>query len=397
MTGFKEIAPYLMHPLVLVGFVLLLVFGVHRALLTAQVIPPLTTHTGGKVVQSFLRYGFAIALVVIILGFALAFYQTQGEHDPIFQKGVLQKTRLDGLTEALKYCQRQELLKTDDTTRREVMLACAQAVVALTQVPSVSKPEIEEALARLEHGDAQGAKVIFKGVLQRKTAEGNAANQDAAEAARHLGALAFDDNTTEALAAYRKAVELDPNNAEGWNSLGLLLVRGEQWNDAATAFQKVKAIAESRGDQKWQATGYSNLGRLAQRHGDLAAAEGMYKKALVLYETLGKKEGLVIAYLDLGRLAQSRGDVARAHAMMGKSLDFFVELAPGKEACKSSETSPVGSNSVESSLSRWNTVPNAHDCALLKMFTMSFTSELNDSLSSAGDRVQEAARGLIKD
>jgi hypothetical protein len=33
LAAFKEIAPYLTHPLVLVGFVLLLFFGLHRSIL----------------------------------------------------------------------------------------------------------------------------------------------------------------------------------------------------------------------------------------------------------------------------------------------------------------------------------------------------------------------------
>lgn len=76
LAGFKDIAPYLTQPLVLVGFVLLIVFGVHRALLKAHVISPLPPRASGTVVQSFLKYGFVIALVAIVLGFALAFYQT---------------------------------------------------------------------------------------------------------------------------------------------------------------------------------------------------------------------------------------------------------------------------------------------------------------------------------
>jgi len=77
LAAFKDIAPYLTQPLVLIGFVLLLFFGIHRTLLKAGIIPPLTARTGGKVVQLLLRYGFVVALVVIVLGFALQFYKTQ--------------------------------------------------------------------------------------------------------------------------------------------------------------------------------------------------------------------------------------------------------------------------------------------------------------------------------
>jgi hypothetical protein len=35
--GFQKIAPYLKHPLVLVGFVLLIFFGIHRTLIKSGI------------------------------------------------------------------------------------------------------------------------------------------------------------------------------------------------------------------------------------------------------------------------------------------------------------------------------------------------------------------------
>ena len=77
LQAFKDIAPDLSNPMVLTGFVLLLFLGLHRSLLKAGIVPPLTAQTGGKVVQLFLRYGFLIALLVIVLGFGLAYYKAQ--------------------------------------------------------------------------------------------------------------------------------------------------------------------------------------------------------------------------------------------------------------------------------------------------------------------------------
>ena len=129
------------------------------------------------------------------------------------------------------YCQHIEKNALDEAGRREVIHACNKAVIALTQIP-VPETQKEDALARLEKGDAQGAKALFQAVLERKSAEGKTANLEAADAARNLGALAFYDDTEEALAVYRKAVELDPDNLDGLNQLGHLLVRIGELNDA---------------------------------------------------------------------------------------------------------------------------------------------------------------------
>jgi hypothetical protein len=83
IARYKDVAPYLTQPLVLVGFVLFTVFGVQRALLKAGRIPPLTPRAGGAAVRSLVRYGFVIAFLVIVLGFALALYRAEREHNPL--------------------------------------------------------------------------------------------------------------------------------------------------------------------------------------------------------------------------------------------------------------------------------------------------------------------------
>ena len=69
LQAFRQIAPYLTHPLVLIGLVLLLFFGIHAQLIDSGLLPP---REAGGVVQALLRYGFWIALALTGLGFLLA-------------------------------------------------------------------------------------------------------------------------------------------------------------------------------------------------------------------------------------------------------------------------------------------------------------------------------------
>ena len=69
--SFSEIAPYLTHPLVVVGYALLLFFSVHRVLIKSGVVKPLTQRDSGQVVFVILKYGFWVAVLVLILGFGL--------------------------------------------------------------------------------------------------------------------------------------------------------------------------------------------------------------------------------------------------------------------------------------------------------------------------------------
>lgn len=81
IQGFTNVAPYLTHPLVLSGFALLLFFGIHKTLIRSGIIPPLSARSSSKIVQILLRYGFVVALLVIVLGFALEFFKIGHETD----------------------------------------------------------------------------------------------------------------------------------------------------------------------------------------------------------------------------------------------------------------------------------------------------------------------------
>ena len=78
MPDFATVAPYLTNPLALVGYVLFLFFGLQRTLIKSGILPPVSARTGGKVVQLLLRYGFILALVVIVAGFLLEAIQSSG-------------------------------------------------------------------------------------------------------------------------------------------------------------------------------------------------------------------------------------------------------------------------------------------------------------------------------
>ena len=72
----------------------------------------------------------------------------------------------------------------------------------------------------------------------------------AAEAAQHRGTLALLDNTEEALAAYRRAIELDPADADSWKQLRHLQRRKEELQAAdESANRKVAELGESLRDR----------------------------------------------------------------------------------------------------------------------------------------------------
>lgn len=317
IAGFAKVAGYLTHPLVLVGFVLMLVFGMHRAIVQSGLLPKVSRKDGGEIIKLILRYGFWLGMVLMLAGFALQF------------SGI-------GLSAWNSYMKTEQVRAVDAGKLAEKLLAPLQGeleeknqqikglIEAVTALSEVEAPvgTINDALQALEQGDTAQARAVFAEVLRTREAEGQKANKEAAAAARHLGALAFLHNTEEALAAYQKAVALDPDNADGWNRLGHLLDRTGELDQAEQAFRRVLALGESRQEKEWQAKAYGGLGNVYQTRGELDRAEKMYRKSSEISEDLGRRQGMASAYGGLGIVYAKRNELDRAERMLRKSLEI---------------------------------------------------------------------------
>ncbi len=106
--------------------------------------------------------------------------------------------------------------------RDEQIHQLTEAVAALVREKGKpnAPPGLDQALAKLEQGDTEMAKAIFRQLVDTKYAQ--SANKEAATAARHLGALALLNDEKEARKAYQRATELDPENVEAKNQLNHL-------------------------------------------------------------------------------------------------------------------------------------------------------------------------------
>jgi hypothetical protein len=65
--NFGSVAEYLQHPLVLVGFVVFVVSGFLRAFLASDKLGQASSATTGRILFLIARYGFLLALLVILL------------------------------------------------------------------------------------------------------------------------------------------------------------------------------------------------------------------------------------------------------------------------------------------------------------------------------------------
>ena len=311
ITVFEKIAKYLAVPLVLVGFALMLAYVIHWQLIKSGLLSKVDKQDSGLIIRLFLRYGFWLGLVLVLAMFLLQF------------SGI-------GLSAWNSYMKKDKLqlvpLQEQLSAKDQQLKALTEAFAALpkTGAPAAS---INAAFEEAKKGKTAKAQDIFAEVLKTKEAEGQKTNnKEAAAIARHLGALAYQDNTKEALAAYQKAVQLDPNDEDGWNMLGLLLDRTGDLAQAEAAYRKVLALGTTKQDRAWQAKAICNLGNVAYTRGKLDKAEEMYRKSLEIEQALGSKEGMAQDYANLGYVYDTRGELDKAEEMYRKALTLNQAL-----------------------------------------------------------------------
>lgn len=230
---------------------------------------------------------------------------------------------IDRIVQTLSRQNRQDRHADQATIR-----ALRAAVTALSRRaagPDAS-PAIRDALEKLRSGDRTGAEAIFARVLDEKQAAGEQALREAAEAARHLGALTFLNDTETALQHYRTATRLDPDNPAGWAALGRLLNRTGAVNDAIHAYEKALAAGQKQGAHDWAAIVANDLGLILQRRGMLQEAAQMFQKALSINRALDRQAGIAANLANLGIVYRQGEDFDRAEQMFSAALQHFTAL-----------------------------------------------------------------------
>lgn len=313
MSSFATVASYLEDPLVLGGFALFLFFGALR--FTIKRLPAVSQKIAGIAVLRLVTFGFVLALAVIVLGFVLRYMEVQSE-----AARVAAQHRAELAEQANEALQKQNArLVQDLDVEREQSKALTKAVTALA---AHKGNDIDNALEELAKGNTEKAKVAFRKITEK----GEADIKETAAVYRHIGALAFFDDTEEALTAYKRAVELDPENLDGWYQLGILYFRVGQLHDAVAAYKTVVVLAGANNDASYVAASLGNLGKIYEILGNLGKAEEIHLRRLALSAKLDDLAGVAASFGGLGNIYHIRGSLSFAEQMYGKALAINKEL-----------------------------------------------------------------------
>jgi protein O-GlcNAc transferase len=227
--------------------------------------------------------------------------------------------------------------------------ALQQIETAATGIAREGGNEAEAALARIADGDDTGFDTLAalaaadSSAARQYTAEAEDRAKHAADTWRRIGELAFLNHTTRALAAYQEVIMLLPQDADGWNRVGLLQMRLGELDEAETAFRRVEILGVER--EKVQAAALGNLGLIAQKRGDLNAAEDFHKRSLTLNEAIGRKTGTAHQLGNLGLIAQKRGDLNAAEDFYKRSL--ALNEAIGRKTGAANQLGNLGTIALE--------------------------------------------------
>jgi tetratricopeptide (TPR) repeat protein len=216
--------------------------------------------------------------------------------------------------------------------------ALTETVTALAQRKG---PLIADALAQLREGNTEAAERIFQDILTRKADEGRAANQQAADAARHLGVLAAlrggnlhdaIDKFNAALTLYRQAHD-SQGEAKSMYNLGLAYSNQYELQRALDHLNRALPLLQAAQEPAFEARALVNIGLIYQEPAfkDDRKTLDYYLKALPLLHTAATPG-------EEATILQGIGDLYHRIGEEPKAIDYFERALPVARLANAQDT-----------------------------------------------------------
>ncbi|MCI0600632.1 MAG: YjbE family putative metal transport protein, partial [Beijerinckiaceae bacterium] len=233
------------------------------------------------------------------------------------------------------------LLQRSPVTAPLARQAVDTAVQALAQGAADGENRLELALGLLQQAKIAEALPLLEAAAKDeaersgKSPEQGGDRMRAAVSYRTLGAIASLRDPERALAAYEKALALDPEDAGSLLNAGWISITLGEFDEAQSRLEHLLKLAE-RGDplryKHWALTG---LGDIRMKRGNFAAAQNSYSGGLAIISRLAKSEpdnaelqrDLSGSYRRLGDVQQVQGRLKTAVKSYKNSLAIVERLA----------------------------------------------------------------------
>lgn len=258
LSIFARIAPYLEHPLVLVGFSIFLFFSLLFLILRLKILPPISSRASSKLVPRIVTFGFVIAILVIVLGFSFEILR-------VHEGAELNKIPNVIASQFLSARNIQETPNNQEAI--STLMGVIEDLLSLKTKPN-GDADISAALNSLSKGDSTTAKNVFKELLDKKIATINVQRREASQISADLAALYYFDDLKVANNYYEKSINFDPSNLDAWVNLGRVKYELGDWAGAELAWKQVIARGRSRQDFSYLFNAYTQLAFEMMNRGD---------------------------------------------------------------------------------------------------------------------------------
>lgn len=156
----------------------------------------------------------------------------------------------------------------------------------------------------------------------------------AVQGARDLAVLAKGRDAVKAMAFYRRAAALDPDDAGTWGSYGRAAMEVGRLAEAKVAFTKSIAAAHRANDAHQEYWARLGLGDVARGAGSLPEARNAYNTASAIAErpakadpgNAGWQRDLAISHGRVGRILARQGKAEEAQAAFRERRAIIVKL-----------------------------------------------------------------------
>ena len=138
--------------------------------------------------------------------------------------------------------------------------------------------------------------------------------------------LSFQNYPQDSLQAYNRIIELDPDNIEAHQNIGLILQRLGDMKEAEKALKRSLSLAEKTGTKFKIASCSLSLGCFEQESGKSEKAKTLYQKSLDICIELQDKDGIASCYQNLGVVQQTLRKFEESKTSQQKTLDMFIEM-----------------------------------------------------------------------
>lgn len=215
-----------------------------------------------------------------------------------------------------------------------------QLTSRLADASADERSALAAAFAALAKGDTRAAEDAFEREFESQRLAEQESRRRQAGAARNVGNLALLRDVAKAVTFYRKAFDLEPDNAEAARVLGGALITFGDLPAARTALSQAARLAGASGNTWAEMAALGDLGRVEQRLGNLEEADTALAGALALAqqrraadpEDVQRQLDLVSTYVRVGDLRETRGDERGTLDAYAESLAIAQALVDNNPA-----------------------------------------------------------------